>query len=1331
MPLPKLLMPSPLSQRLTLLVGLTQVALGGFIVYAAFNAGPAELTGQDSLTSLKLYAGSSLVLLGLIFLLIEFQQRWAAWAAVLPALTSGGFLLEAWLGRSLGIGHLLQRLAHDASAPDVRMPMLLSGALCTASVAILTLPSARFPERFRSPLIALIGAPFLAIGFAVLLGAATQIPLIDTLTTPVVAAVITGAAILAVSFGMSLLAWRESHRENPSAPAWVPLPVVAVAVSFTLILAMGFRNREAEFYRSSAQNQLNLVASTVNADLERIINAYGRAARRWSESGAPIDAARVRELLSQMEETPGRHTFAVLDSSRQTVIGATTDSSSQRVTIVANHDLDPARSEAIDDSSRTLEPALTLTILLGELGPGFAIYAPVIHDGQPKHFLAGDFSYRSFFGAIERRLKLSTTHHSTIQVGSERVFDGDSGAIGRADVVERAFTLHGRRVQIAVAPNLEYQRLNRRHLPELALGAGLGISLLLGLSVHLARTSSSGLRAAQTFNRRLIAENEERRRIEAMLKVSDERLRLAIESTEIGIFEWTQDGEKVFFSPGVWTLLGYDPSTQPLSLEIWAQLVHPEDRERYQRLWRDQLIGKIAYVDPEYRVRAANGSWRWLYVRSRGFASPGGPRAPVRIVGTIQDVSERKRADQALRESQSATRKLSLVASRTKSEFLASMSHEIRTPMNGVIGMTSLLLETPLKPEQKDYLTTIRTSGEALLTIINDILDFSKIESGKMDLELQPVDLSTCIEETLDLFTVPAAAKKLELTYCIADGVPNWIIGDVTRLRQILSNLVNNAVKFTSTGSVSIEVRHAPKSGAAAAEATTMLGLEFAVRDTGIGIPPDRLERLFKPFSQVDSSTTRKCGGTGLGLAICQRLATLIGGSIRVESEVGRGSTFIASFRTAEAPAPDATPETSLGAALRGETVLCIEDHPVTQRRLQRFLRDQGAKPLAASSVEDALKAAFLPERPAAIVLDLGMIDEPRGPYLRDHLVALGVPLVLMLPSGQTSAIFLGDQSLVETLAKPIKTPSLVTALRRIAQVVPRCDTAPKALPATAPVSLPDRPGLEILVVEDNPVSQKVALRYLDKLGFRATTADNGVIALATLEKRHFHLILMDLQMPERDGFETSRQIRKRFPANRQPKIIALTANALKGDRELCIEAGMDDYLTKPVKVADIAAAIEKHFGHRPAEKIATSASFPAAVSAMALDAAPGLLLNVSPHASPLLRSLAARHRSARRRVRRRGFDGSAQSPADPGRHPRADPAAGDRTGLAPQPAPRRGDERHSLRPTRRRARHARLGHRPLAARRVAAGAVLPPQLRGRLPPRRRRRVPAGSLLAG
>ena len=1316
MALPKLLMPSPLSQRLSLLVALSHLVLGGFILYSGLSAGSAEVAGQDALVPLKLYAGAGILFLGITFLLIELEQRWAAWLATLPALTSLALLLEATMARSFGVGHLLHTLAGGGANADARMPVLLSSALLAGSVAILTTLYARFSEKLRSPLIALIGSPFQAIGFAILLGAATQIPLVYDWKTPVVTVVITGATLLVTSSGLGMLAWRDSHRANPAAPVWMPLPVVVVSVTFTLIIATSFRSREAEFYRSSAQNQINLVASTINADLERIINAFGRSARRWSESNEPIDANRVRELVSQMEDIPGRHTLAVLDASRKTLFGATSENNGKRVDVPINHDLDPVRSEILDESGRTLEPGLTGTLLLGEPGPGFAVYAPLVRDGTATGYLAGDFSYRAFFSAIERRLKLSGTHHSTILVGNERVFDGDNGALGRTDAVERVFSLHGRRVQIAVAPNMEYQRLHRRHLPELALGAGLGISLLLGLSVHLARTSSSGLRAAQTFNKRLVAENEERRRIEGMLKVSDERLRLAIESTEIGIFEWQQAGERVFFSPGVWTILGYDPATQPLSLEIWAQFVHPEDRERYQRLWRDQLIGKISYVDPEYRVRAADGSWRWLYVRSRGFASPGGPRTPVRIVGTIQDVSERKRADQALRESQSATRKLSLVASRTdnlviiagangsiewvnesfirvmeytleeivgkspdaflrgsdadarlvrrvrtaidrgeslsielanysksgrkyyvhleiqpirnergelenfiaietditarvetenalrrakleadaasrtKSEFLASMSHEIRTPMNGVIGMTSLLLETPLKPEQRDYLTTIRTSGEALLTIINDILDFSKIESGKMDLELQPVDLSTCIEETLDLFAVPASAKKLELTYCIHEGVPNWIIGDVTRLRQILSNLINNAVKFTSSGSVSIEVRHTPKSGAATAEPPTTLGLEFAVRDTGIGIPPDRIERLFKPFSQVDSSTTRKYGGTGLGLAICQRLATLMGGGIRVESEVGRGSTFIASFRTAVAPAPEQSADDGLGSAFRGETILCIEDQPVTQRRLQRFLREQGTKPVAAATVEDALKAVFRPERPAAVVLDLGMIDEAKGPYLRDHLVALQVPIVLLLPPGQSSALLLGDQILVETLAKPLKTQTLATALRRLGQAVPRRELTASPSPAPATATLPNHPALEILVVEDNPVNQKVALRYLEKLGFRAATAENGVLALATLEKRNFHLILMDLQMPEMDGFETCRQIRKRFAASRQPKIIALTANALKGDRELCLEAGMDDYLTKPVKIGDIAAAIEKHFGHRPSERLATSA---------------------------------------------------------------------------------------------------------------------------------------------
>ena len=434
MALPKLLMPSPLSQRLTLLVALSHLVLGGFVLYSGLSAGSAEVAGQDALVPLKLYAGAAILLLGIIFLLIELEQRWAAWVATLPALTSLVLLLEAALKRSLGAGPLLQTLAGGNATPDAHMPTLLSSALLAASVAILTTLPARFSERLRSPLIALMGSPFQAIGFAILLGAATQIPLVYDLKTPVVTAVVTGATLLVTSLGLGMLAWRDSYRANPAAPVWVPLPVVVVAVTFTLIIATGFRSREAEFYRSSAQNQINLVASTINADLERIINSFGRAARRWSESNETIDTTRVRQLVSQMEDIPGRHTLAVLDASRKTLFGATSESNGKRVDIPINHDLDPVRSETLDESSRSLEPGLTGTLLLGEPGLGFAVYAPLVRDGKATGYVAGDFSYRAFFNAIERRLKLSGTHHSTILVGNERVFDGDGGAIGRTDV---------------------------------------------------------------------------------------------------------------------------------------------------------------------------------------------------------------------------------------------------------------------------------------------------------------------------------------------------------------------------------------------------------------------------------------------------------------------------------------------------------------------------------------------------------------------------------------------------------------------------------------------------------------------------------------------------------------------------------------------------------------------------------------------------------------------------------------------------------------------------------------------------------------------------------
>jgi CheY-like chemotaxis protein len=488
--------------------------------------------------------------------------------------------------------------------------------------------------------------------------------------------------------------------------------------------------------------------------------------------------------------------------------------------------------------------------------------------------------------------------------------------------------------------------------------------------------------------------------------------------------------------------------------------------------------------------------------------------------------------------------------------------------------MTSILMETPLTAEQRDFVNTIRTSGEALLTIINDILDFSKIESGKMELEKAPFELALCVEEALDLFAPTAAAKRLEIGYHVEPDVPQWIVGDVTRLRQIIVNLVNNAIKFTPVGSISIQVRRIPLDATVRTAQVGRMRLEIAVQDTGIGIPQDRVDRLFKAFSQVDSSTTRKYGGTGLGLAICQRLCQLMSGDIRVESTPEKGSTFTITFMTdaAQRPAEVSAPPFA-GIDLHDSTVLCVEDNPITRARLQTLFEALGATCVFAAEPESAVRlAATLLAPPAAVILDLPDFETDRALAL---VATIKCPRLVLFRLGQTPPPAPPDNVPYATLSKPIKTVPFYQTLATLGR---RSATGVVAQPRPEDRPLAEEIPLTVLLAEDNPVNQKVALRFLERMGYNADAVANGIEVLSALGNRSYDLVLMDLQMPEMDGLEASRRIRRTVPADRQPKIIALTANAMQGDREICLDAGMDDYISKPVKLHEIIAAIRRQF---------------------------------------------------------------------------------------------------------------------------------------------------------
>ncbi len=705
----------------------------------------------------------------------------------------------------------------------------------------------------------------------------------------------------------------------------------------------------------------------------------------------------------------------------------------------------------------------------------------------------------------------------------------------------------------------------------------------------------------------------DRRQIEEALRASEREYRTLVENANSVILRWDASGNVTFFNEFAQRFFGYSEE-DILGRNVLGTILPSVDSQGNDlaAMLQDLIKHPEQYITHEHENMRRNGDRVWLEWTNKAMFNEQGELVSMLSVGL--DATERRHAQQALEQAKREAE----AANRAKGEFLAMMSHEIRTPMNAVIGMTGLLLDTDLTPEQRDFAETIRNSGDALLTIINDILDFSKIESGKLDLEEHPFHLRDCIEGVIDLLAPKAAEKRLELAYYIDPRVPVMVQGDVTRLRQVLMNLLSNAVKFTDVGEVVVNVTahqlgrsrlitDNPPTALPSAYANIypIYELEFNVRDTGIGIPPDRLDRLFQSFSQVDTSTTRQYGGTGLGLAISKRLCEMMGGSLWVDShgQVGgdppagwqaswqleanygensrapglQGATF--SF-TIVAPAVALPTPTQPTTELIGKRLLIVDDNATNRKLLTLQAQSWGMATQSVPSGTDALRLLSQGGSFDVAIVDMQMPQMDGVTFasiIQRQTTQQGLPIVLLTSVGRIEPLPEQDNpKLAAYLNKPVKPAQLHATLHQVLSPTPTLAHLPRPHTEKTDTNLAAQLPLRILLAEDHAINQKLALLLLKRLGYRADVAGNGIEVLEALRRQFYDVILMDVQMPEMDGLAAARQICRDWSVADRPYIIALTASAMQGDREECLNAGMDDYITKPIQFEALVQVLKR-----------------------------------------------------------------------------------------------------------------------------------------------------------
>jgi two-component system sensor histidine kinase/response regulator len=679
--------------------------------------------------------------------------------------------------------------------------------------------------------------------------------------------------------------------------------------------------------------------------------------------------------------------------------------------------------------------------------------------------------------------------------------------------------------------------------------------------------------ALNRVQRRLLA-NERRLAEEQALRESEERFRYMVQNSSDIISLFDREGTIIYQAPSIERVLGYRPQDRIGRNVFHDPIVHPDDIGQKRAFFERCVGGPGVPVTAEFRLRHIDGSWRHIEAIGQNFLN-----APIAgVVANYRDITDHKRSEDALRLAKEAAES----ANRAKDEFLANVSHEIRTPMNAILGMTELALDTPLSEEQRQWLRTVKSAADNLLGVINELLDFSKIEAGKLELDLARFSLRASIGETLRALATRAHKKGLELVSHVQSDAPDSLIGDGGRLRQVMLNLISNAIKFTQRGEVIVRVE-STRDALPGAE----VELYFVVSDTGIGIPLDKQDAIFRAFEQEDTSTTRKYGGTGLGLTIASRLVALMGGKITVESQLGRGSTFSFTARFGHLPEQPESITPSPPVLLHNLRVLVVDDNATNRRILEEWLRDWQLEPSAVGeglAALDALWGAYASGRPFELVLLDARMPDTDGLALAAKIrqrSELCSTRIILLTSAERSADVVRSRALRidASLLKPVQQDEL---LETIYLVMSRNNReGPTAAPIVVKQSAEETPSisapLRILIAEDNELNLQLLEQLLLRRGHRVRVANNGEEALAFAEEDHFDLLLLDIHMPKLDGFEVVRAIRERERVSGEHlPVIALTARSRQEDRDRCRAAGMDDFLAKPLRAVDLWSTIDR-----------------------------------------------------------------------------------------------------------------------------------------------------------